>query len=76
MNRSNQIGTKKVFLHPAVFVMYFSILRCLIKGGGPNKRGGQADLFIYYMKNSGEGEIFFGLLHEKQGEGVKRGSPF
>ena len=65
MNRSNQIGTKKVFLHPAVFVMYVSILRCLIKGGGPNKRGGQADFFG-----------FFGLLHEKQGEGVKRGSPF
>ena len=68
MNRSNQIGTKKVFLHPAVFVMYVSILRCLIKGGGPNKRGGQADFFVFF--------VFFGLLHEKQGEGVKRGSPF
>ena len=39
--------------------------------GGPNKRGGLADFFVYYMKNNGEGGKFFRLLHEKQGEGVK-----
>ena len=30
--------------------------------GGPNKRGGSADFFVYYGGN------FFHLLHEKQGE--------
>ena len=51
--------------------------------GGPNKRGGQEDFFVYHMKNSGEGEQIFRLLHEKQGEcGIffseinKRGSPY
>ena len=39
--------------------------------GGPNKRGGWADFFIYYMKNSGQGGIFSRLLHKKQGEEVK-----
>ena len=43
----------------------------LDKRGGPNKRGGLADFFVYYMKNNGEGGKFFRLLHEKQGEGVK-----
>jgi len=28
----------------------------LIKRGGPVKRGGLADFFVYYMKNNGEGE--------------------
>ena len=36
--------------------------------GAPNKRGGWADFFIYYMKNRGEG-FFFHLLQDKQGEG-------
>ena len=50
--------------------------------GGPNKRGGREDFFVYHMKNSGEGEQIFRLLHEKQGEGGlfseinKRGSPY
>ena len=43
----------------------------LNRRGGPSKRGGLADFFIYYIKNSGEGGNFFCLLHEKQGEGVK-----
>jgi hypothetical protein len=30
---------------------------------------GEAEFFVYYMKNSGEGGKFFRLLHEKQGEG-------
>jgi hypothetical protein len=30
----------------------------LNKRGGPNKRGGLADFFVYYMKNNGEGENF------------------
>ena len=41
------------------------------KRGGPNKREGLADFFVYYMKNSGEGGNIFRLVHEKQGEGVK-----
>ena len=33
--------------------------------GGPNKRGGREDFFVYHMKNSGEGEQIFRLLHKK-----------
>ena len=43
----------------------------LNKRGGPNKRGGLADFFFYYMKNNGEMGNAFNLSHEKQGEGVK-----
>ena len=43
----------------------------LNKRGGPNKQGGLADFFIYYMKNNREGGGIFCLLHEKQGEGFK-----
>ena len=39
--------------------------------GGPDKRGGLAYFFVYYMKNNGEGEMFFHLLQEKQEYGVK-----
>ena len=50
--------------------------------GIPNKWGGLADFFVYYMKNSGEGGKIFRLLHEKPGEGgfcfmnfINAGSP-
>ena len=41
------------------------------KRGGPNKREGLADFFVYYMKNSGEGGNIFRLVDKKQGEIVK-----
>jgi hypothetical protein len=43
----------------------------LNKRGGPKMRGGWADFFISYMKNSREGGKFFHLLQEKQREEIK-----
>ena len=37
--------------------------------GGPNKWAGWPNLFVYYMKNGGEGEQMLHLLHEKQSAG-------
>ena len=43
----------------------------LNRRGGPNKRGGLEDFFVYYIKNNGEGGNFFRLLHENKGKFLK-----
>ena len=38
------------------------------KRGGPNKRIEWTNLYVYYIKNNGEGRQIFSLLHEKNKE--------